>query len=595
MSGVCGWFGAAGPGWSAEHMAAPVCRFDRTPLRSAVHGLGAVALSGSIDSASLVCRDALLVAVWGSQAALLADLWESHGAYACAALAGQFACVILDERRGEALLAVDRFATRPLYYQQAGATLLFASSQDAMLRHPLAARRADPQALFDYLTLQASADSAYLGQQRLGPGEFVHLRAGRLTRRSYWRLHFDDAAVMPAPRAAIGAALCRAIDAAPGHQQPGVMLSGGAASAALAARLQALRGTPVATFSVAYATPHGDPLAAARHAARLVSSQHHEQLLGPNDVVDAVARLALASDQPCADAAAVTAYHTALLARSEGTLCLMGGHGMAELFGAGALHARHARLAAYTRVPSLLRQLLAEPLLACLGRNALAEEALRDAPARIAHDAAARQRIAAATLRAQVDPDAPHARLRSWWWDAPSASAGNRTIALDLRQGLCARRLPAVSAGCTLAGVDLLFPLLDPALVDCAARLKPRLKHGGRRSVYQAALRALLPGALAAPGGGDTLPLLSWLRTHAPLRALVFDSIADLRRRHVIDNGAIGALLSVDLNAPPPGCADLLWQLMMLEQWFVHRAPLLPAALPWQAAPVPRRLAPVGV
>jgi hypothetical protein len=197
MSGLCGWFAQEPSGITLERMAAPIARFERTPLKSAFHARGAVALSGSIDCTSLLQEEGLIVALWGSpgqHAHTLAQRWRSHGAWAGAALSGQFAFVILDAQRGEALVAVDRFATRPLFYQQSGASLLFASSQDALLRHPLAGRDPSAQALYQYLVLGAMPASAWDGQHQLGPGECVHLRAGKLVRHTWWRMRFDEGA-----------------------------------------------------------------------------------------------------------------------------------------------------------------------------------------------------------------------------------------------------------------------------------------------------------------------------------------------------------------------------------------------------------------
>ncbi|MDQ2823185.1 MAG: hypothetical protein M3Y65_22855 [Pseudomonadota bacterium] len=51
------------------------------------------------------------------------------------------------------------------------------------------------------------------------------------------------------------------------------------------------------------------------------------------------------------------------------------------------------------------------------------------------------------------------------------------------------------------------------------------------------------------------------------MRALAFDSLSDLRRRRLVADNLIDALLAT------PGDGRVVWQLMMLEQWFVHRAP----------------------
>ena len=565
MSGLCGWLAQDAAGMTVECMAAPICRFERTPLQSATAGQAAVALSGSIDCASLYREEGLIVALWGSpgqHAALLAQRWRSHGAWACASLAGQFAFAILDERAGEALLAVDRFATRPMYYQLAGENLLFASKQDALLRHPLAGRETDLQTLYAYLALGSMPGSAWLGQQQLGPGEYVHLRAGRLVRQQWWRMRFFE-------YSAAGPGLAVALDAALAHGQGslqvGVMLGAGPASPALAAQRGA--GTPVPTFAVRYDTALKAPCDTA--------GNHHTVVVTPADLVAAIPSLAAWSDQPCGDSGAVGAYFCALAARARGTLRLLDDTGAAALFGAGEQALRQRRMARYLALPALLRQLLIEPVLVRVHDGALASAMRGDLPARLLAGSrfapAAAARMLAPDLRAAIDVDAPLAMLRQWWWSAHCKSATNRAIALDLRLGMPAQ-LAAVSRGCSLAGVDAGFPYLDPAVVECASHLEPRLKHPGRSAPHGRALREI--AATIAPGHvhrgrAGVLPFGAWLRLDTDLRALAFDSLSDLRCRHLVADGVIDDLLRSG-RAPSPA---LVWQLMMLEQWFVHRAP----------------------
>ena len=129
MSGLCGWCSTEPAAIAVEDMAAPLIgTLGAGTLRSASNGLGAVALRAGVEEASLYHEDGLLIVHWGERVEALARLWRTHGARACAALSGHFAFALLDERRGEALLAVDRCATRPLFWQMDGRSLLFASS-----------------------------------------------------------------------------------------------------------------------------------------------------------------------------------------------------------------------------------------------------------------------------------------------------------------------------------------------------------------------------------------------------------------------------------------------------------------------------------
>jgi asparagine synthase (glutamine-hydrolysing) len=575
MSGLCGWMSATPSPIAMEKMAAPICRFERTPLKSAAHGFGAAALAGSIDCTSLLHENGLIIALWGNpgqDAHALARRWRSHGPWACAALSGQFAFAILDERSGEGMLAVDRFATRPLYYQACGDGVVFASTQDALLRHPLAGRDASGQALYQYLVLGTMPGGAWEGQQQLGPGECLHLRAGRVVRHTWWRMRFDEHANAYAAGHCTGlaATLQDVLAATGGDQETGVMLSGGGASAALAALLQAQpRGgiDPVPTFSVAY-LDDADP---ARHVAKMLQGRHHHQVIAPADLVDAIPKLAALADRPCGDSSAVGHYYCALLARGHGTLRLFNGAGLLDLFGAGPLP-------------------LPPPRWADLWPwGSSAEHAARDLPARLVHASPFGRTRCADMLhpglldRIADERDAPLALLRQWWWGAQCRTATNRAIALDVRLSL-APRLAATQLGASLAGVDVAFPFLDEAVTACAAHTDPGQKHPGWWSAQARTLRALAPGLPARGAPAATVPLAAWLQSDPDLRALALDSVADLRRRALVADSVIDGLLA------DPGDGRLVWQLMLLEQWFVHRAPHRAAPAP---APAPVAAAPV--
>lgn len=574
MSGLCGWLAPAPMEMAIERMAAPIGRFERTPLKSAAHGMGAAALVGSIDCTSLLHEDGLIVALWGNpgqDANALAKRWRSHGPWACATLAGQFAFAILDERTGEGMIAVDRFATRPLFYLSCGDRLVFASTQDALLRHPLSGRETSAEALYQYLVLGAMPGSAWEGQQQLAPGTFLHWRGGRIVRHTWWRMRFyEHADVRPDADASghcagLGAALRKVLAAAGGDQQTGVMLSGGAASATLALLLkeQAQGGgqcEPVPTFSVAYAD--GSSADPARHVVKLLGGRHHHhQMIAPSDLVDAIPKLAALSDRPCGDSNAVGHYYCALLARGQGTLRLFNGAGLLDLFGAGPL--------------ALPRPSLAAQLVAHWPFGARTGPAWRDLPAQLVQASPFADAGLAHDFAAQIDGgrDAPLALLRHWWWSAQCRSSTNRAISLDVRQSL-APRLAASQLGCGLAGVDVAFPFLDDAVLDCAAHTDPRQKHPGRWSAHARTLRAIAPGLPARRAPATAVPLGAWLQSDPDVRALALDSLSDLRRRHLVAGEIIDALQAA------PGDGRLVWQLMMLEQWFVHRAPhrMLPAA-----------------
>jgi asparagine synthase (glutamine-hydrolysing) len=590
VSGLCGWFSHDPAALPIGQMAAPLCRFDQLALRVAEHGAGALALAAGAGSGSMLHEDGLLVAVWGERAETLARLWRSHGPKACAALSGSFAFAILDERRDEALLAVDRTGARPLFYQQVGRTLVFASSVDALVLHPGAGREIDPQALYNYLYFHAvpSAAAIYKGQKRLVPGEYLHFEGGRLGRTRYWKMQFHE-------QQAGGAAelkqeffdtLRSAAQDALGEQPGGVLLSGGQGSAAIAAML-AGGGAALHTYAVGYDGGAGDTLARARQQARQLGAAHHERCVGAAEVADAIPRLAQGFDQPQGDPAVLAAFYGAAMARGDGVQRLLGGHGCAELFGARAHYAQQARLSQYEKIPSALRQTLVEPLLFQLAGGAggaplrrarsYIEQALVALPGRLEAANLLHGYGSAAVFEpgflAGVDPTAPAGLLAQSWWQADGCSQVNQLIALDMQYALADQQLPAMSRACELAGLEAAYPFLGDALVAFAARLAPQQKLDGVRPspFLRDALRGTPVRKAAAPRPLAALPFGHWLQTDQRIKALAFDSLSDLKRRAIVRADFIDALLATRVAEHPAWHGRMVWLLMMLEQWFGQR------------------------
>jgi hypothetical protein len=186
MSGLIGWFGRAPHPQGIAGMAQPLQRQHPCAPRTAANGAGAVALVAGAGAGSVLEEDGLLVAAWGAPAHEVARLWRARGPALGRDLAGAWAVAIVSARTGELLLAVDRLASRPLVFQRSGNDVAFASSAQVLLGLPAAHADIDPQAVFDYLVHHCvpPGSSLFTRQHRLGPGEYLHVRAGRAERRT---------------------------------------------------------------------------------------------------------------------------------------------------------------------------------------------------------------------------------------------------------------------------------------------------------------------------------------------------------------------------------------------------------------------------
>ncbi|AXA93088.1 asparagine synthetase B [Massilia sp. YMA4] len=615
MGGLCGWLGHGvnDPG-VIDRMAAPLARFDGVPIES-MHGhLAGVAVAARSGSADVHRRDGLMVALWGHPvlttpdlarqaasngvAATLAAHWHDGRMGAeqlCAALGGPFALCILDEHRGEAVLAVDRLGIHPLTWQLAGETLLFASSADALNRHPLARAEVDAQGLYNYVYFHMvpSPGTAYKDQQRLLPGEFLHYRQGRTETRPYWQIafHEDGKRSFEDLRDDFLAHLRSSVRQASAGAKIGAFLSGGTDSSTIAGILCDVNGAGADTYSIGFEAQGYDEMEYARIASRHFGTKHHEYYVTPDDVAAAIPQVAAVCDQPFGNASAVPAFYCARMARADGVTRMLGGDGGDELFGGNERYAKQHVFALYERVPQLFRKALLEPAVfnfpggerVRLLRKARSyiEQASVAMPARLeTYNLLGRygpQQVFTDDFLAGADIGQPLASLARTYGRSEAKSLINRMLALDLKVTLADNDLPKVMKACELAGVEVAFPFLNDAMVQFSAGLTPQQKLNGTqlRWFFKEALKGFLPmEIITKQKHGFGLPFGVWLQRHKALQQLASDSLHDLKKRGIVRGAFIEQLTGQHLTEHAGYHGTMVWVLMMLEQWFRQREAL---------------------
>jgi asparagine synthase (glutamine-hydrolysing) len=176
----------------------------------------------------------------------------------------------------------------------------------------------------------------------------------------------------------------------------------------------------------------------------------------------------------------------------------------------------------------------------------------------------------------RIDQGGPARQQREVWAQAQAASEIDRTLAFDWRYTLAESDLPKVCGTTQLAGVGVGFPFLDQALVDFSLRLPPEYKLKGLklRWFFKEALRDFLPEQIISKRKqGFGLPFGVWTTRHAGLRKLAVDSLHSLATRGIVRPEFIAELIGQHLPAHPGYYGELVWILMMLEQWLPTHAP----------------------
>lgn len=534
------------------------------------------------DDVARIARSEGLEAAW--RAAL------ARGPRAAAAsVHGPFA-VGLRDSSGRVFLAVDRFSIRTLCYRVDGGILRFGERADEVAGQDAPI---DPQALFNYLYFHniPSPSTVFEGVYRLPPGHFAVWEGGRLVVEPYWVPEFrpEPVSFMAAQKqflSLLEQAVARQLNQG---SRPACFLSGGTDSSTVAGMIGRANGRPAATYSIGFDAAGYDEMEYARIAAKHFGTEHHEYYITPDDLVRAIPAVASHYDQPFGNSSALPTYYCTLQAGRDGVTQMLAGDGGDELFGGNARYAKQRVFGLYSSIPQPMRKGLLEPLLerTLLGelpgvkkaRSYVSQAKIR-LPARMEMynllERLGIGEVLTPSFLSLIDRTAPSRLQDTVWTQAKADNEIDRILAYDWRFTLADNDLPKVCGTATLARMQVAFPLLDDELVAFSMGLPPhfKLRRLQLRWFFKEALRGFLPDAIISKKKhGFGLPFGPWAVTHTGLRALATESVTALASRGIVRQSFAKTLLEERLPEHPGYFGELIWVLVMLEQWLRHHRP----------------------
>ncbi len=490
-----------------------------------------------------------------SDTEVLLQAYIQWGADALDRLDGMFAFGIFDVREGSLFVARDRVGIKPLYYHWNGRKFAFASEIKAIVQLPGVPRRLNYRVLADYLSLGYPLAPAtfFADIQELPAGHWLKICRGepRIGRFWAWRREEQDWSEAQSLAKAKEALLVTLEEHMVADVPLGATLSGGIDSSLLVALMAKELGVRVETFTVSFGDREFDESSYASVIARHLGLPHRRVTV-PSELIadlDEIHCVLDQFDQPFVDSSAIPTH---LICRKlrENVKVAIGGDGGDETFG-GYPRVRLADMASRMgRCPA--------PVLA-------AAESLRGPVGWFAPSAsrqigrfvrAARcqgeQRILdlmaynhPSTLPKLLTEDA-NRRLDGYLprvFDARADAIpgdGRDMIDATFNVSLPGDYLRKIDVMSMAHGLEVRVPFLGKRVLDLAARIPHRWKHGGRnrgKMLLRKMLREYLPADEQITTRGKTgfgIPLDSTLgpenrqaietlltRRHARIRPLI--------------------------------------------------------------------------
>ena len=473
-----------------------------------------------------------------SDTEVIVHLYEEYGADCVQHLRGMFAFAIWDARRQELFLARDRLGEKPLYYAHAGGCFMFASEIKSLLANPALPRKVKPAALYHYLTFLTppAPDTLFDGVQKLAAGHCAWIALdGSVRVHEYWNMFAGSVApaspgdVLEQLRATLRESIAlRMISDVPF----GVLLSGGIDSTTNLALMTELLQQPVRSFSIGYAGAGVDEfneLNFARAAARQFGAEHHEVIIGREDLMRFLPDMIYHQDEPIADPVCVPVHYVCKLARESGTKVVQVGEGADELFGGyahwiAALRLERRLWPMFGSLPGFMRHAvagLARPLLGELRHEYLRRGAAHEElfwGGAIAFGEAGKQALLADGFLQQVrglsSHDPVRAQRRQFEATSPNRDYLTWMSFLDLRMRLPELLLMRVDKMSMATSVEARVPFLDHVFVEQMMQLPQQVKLPGLqpKHLLKQAVRGIIPDEIIdRPKQGFRVPVRQWL------------------------------------------------------------------------------------
>ncbi len=614
MSGICGWFG------DLERAESSSATLERMARHLTIDGDGdhkqratyeaALAARGHPPNIHLQTERQLWAACEGrpywtepklartagerGNAAALIDGYRRHGPDFLNYLHGHFACAVLDFAAGSALLAIDRMGVRPLCYADAGvAGIVFGSTTDSVRMHPKIDATVSPQAVFNFLYFYRvpGPRTIYAEQRKLLAGQCVLFEKGKgFKTRFYSPIPYveGDSNRIEQLGDQLKDVLRQSFDrtiAGETFADLGAFLSGGLDSSTVSGLYSQVSQGHARTFTIGFENELYDETRYARIAARHFNTKHYEYFISMSDILDVLEGMASVFDEPFANTSAIAVYYCASLARANGCSVMLAGDGGDEIFAGNSRYVNQRIFDAYFHVPKHLRHSVIEPLVFALPdgkylRNVrrlqnFIRRANTPLPDRLEFDniygAIPVQDMLCPDIAGEVDPEEPLDILRELYHRPPEASSLKRMMHVDMQLTIADGDLRKVNRMCELAGVRVLYPLLDDDLVRFAAAVPSGLliRNSVLRYFYKKALSDFLPKeAIAKQKHGFGLPDLEALSEYEPLRAMAYDCATALKNRHLLSSDFLNGIVDLHRRCRDATAANILWDVLLLELWF---------------------------
>lgn len=505
---------------------------------------------------------------------------------------GMFAIAIWDGDKKELFLARDRLGVKPLYYFQSDEEFIFASETKAILKGldkkpSLNVQLIDSYMSFGYIP---GENTLHQGIKRLMPGHYGVFKSGSFSIKQYWDLSFDNNSDDKGFDYYVDGSkklLDSAIDLRLRSDVPlGIFLSGGIDSSAVVGLLADRVEEPLKTFSIGYDFGKGfDETPYAQIIADKFKTDHHEIKITPAQFKEFIPEYISLMDEPVTEAAAISLFFVAKLAKEKVTVALSG-EGSDEIFAGYDLYQYMNVLDKYRAVVGQAgSNFFAGVANKLLGKSHKVSKYLTMATLPIeqrykgmsTYPDHEKEALYKAEFKAEIEQSSQVSSrdyTKSLFEKTKDADALSKMLYFDTKTWLVDDLLIKADRMSMAASLELRVPFLDYRLVEFAATIpsKHKIKKGEGKYPLKKMMEGILPNDIIyrkKMGFPTPLKLMfqNELRSYAENLLL-----SEETKLHQFFKKARIEQLIQEHNNDKFDHHKTLWQLVVLEEWLRRNA-----------------------
>ncbi len=431
----------------------------------------------------------------------------------------------------------------PLYYHNDGGRFIFSSEIKAILTHDIL-RRVDKTAFNLYMQLLYTPEpyTMFEGIKKLKAAHILRYKDKKISIQRYWDV--DDTSNIQSKAEAkmrihelFRASVKRQLIS---DRPVGIFLSGGIDSTAVLGAASEFHDGRVNTFSVGFKDSlnhkkFNADADLARKTAQCYNTDHHELMIGPEDIKKSLKEMVWHMDEPNANPTAAAIYALSQVAKKD-VAVVLGGDGADELFGGYPRYFYSQLISTFDTLPHILQK-TGISLLQSVGRSHIAKK-LQQRPneERVVGFLSQKDEVLSRIIASNVyEPTASNEYMKTTYFPHESHMRDKDFekyfMHVDRQSWLVDESLLRTNKMTMAYGLEARVPILDPALVKLAARIPTSWKFGllqrpsqfqGKNIWRDAIADYLPPHILSQKKRGWFTPMSKWMRTG------LHDTISDI-------------------------------------------------------------------